>query len=189
MPEMIHRANRGLAEFGVIRITSAGLSVLDPKVGLGQLIEQTEDELMARYRLLSGLRAEVAVLQAGFLRTPAVNGEPEIERVEGVKAVRERIAELSFFVRDYVCAIHPGGPQSLESLEASRPLDMRAIRRRVRMRLIHEARVLDDEINRSYLRELVTLGVGVRLIDQASGRMLIFDGQAAGSRRRSLRRP
>jgi sugar-specific transcriptional regulator TrmB/DNA-binding CsgD family transcriptional regulator len=169
----------GLSEFGVVRITSAGLSVLDPIVGLGRLIERVEDELMARYRLVSGLRAEVGVLQAGFVRAPTVADEPEIERVAGVKAVRERIAELSFFARDYVCAIHPGGPQSLEALEASRPLDMRAIRRRLRMRLIHEAQLIDDEINRSYLRELVTLGVNVRLVEHASGRMLIFDGRAA----------
>jgi sugar-specific transcriptional regulator TrmB/DNA-binding CsgD family transcriptional regulator len=168
-----------LCEFGVIRITSAGVSVLDPMVGLGRLIEQIEDELMASYRLFSGLRAEVSVLQASFVRALAATDEPEIQRVEGPKAVRERITELSFFARDYVCAIHPGGPQSLESLEASRPLDMRAIRRRLRMRMIHEERVLDDEINRSYLRELVTLGVGVRLIDQGPGRLLIFDEQAA----------
>jgi sugar-specific transcriptional regulator TrmB/DNA-binding CsgD family transcriptional regulator len=168
-----------LCEFGVIRISSTGLSVVDPMVALGQMIERTEDELMASYRLVSGLRAEVGALQASFARAPMATEEPEVERVEGVKAVRERIAELSFFARDYVCAIHPGGPQSLESLEASRPLDMRSIRRRLRMRLIHEERVLDDEINRSYLRELVMLGVGVRLVDRASGRMLIFDGKAA----------
>jgi sugar-specific transcriptional regulator TrmB len=168
-----------LSEFGVIRITSAGLSVLDPMVGLGQLIEQVEDRLLARYRLVSGLRAEVSVLQASFARAPKPADESEVERIEGVKAVRERITELSFFARDYICAIHPGGPQSLESLEASRPLDMRSIRRRLQLRLVHEEQVLDDEINRSYLRELVMLGVGVRLIGQAHGRMLIFDGQAA----------
>jgi sugar-specific transcriptional regulator TrmB len=168
-----------LCEFGVIRITSAGLSVLDPMVGLGQLIEQIEDRLMASYRLVSGLRAEIGVLQARFARAPKPSDESEVERIDGVKAVRERIAELSFFARDYICAIHPGGPQSLESLEASRPLDIRSIRRGLRLRLIHEAQVLDDEINRSYLRELVMLDVGVRLIGQAHGRMLIFDGQAA----------
>ena len=36
----------------------------------------------------------------------------------------------------YAYAIQPGGPQSAASLEASRPLDMRSVRRNLEMRLM-----------------------------------------------------
>ncbi len=168
-----------LSDAGVVRIDSSGLTVLDPGLTLGRLIEQIEDDLMSRYRLVSGTRSEVAALQADFLLPMGRRDEPDIERVEGLEAVRERIAELSFFSRTYVYAIQPGGPQSAASLKASRPLDMRAVRRSLEMRLVHEASVLDDELNRSYLRELVMLGVGVRVTGRSVGRMLILDGQVA----------
>jgi hypothetical protein len=176
--EMLN-ALQELSDAGVVELDSSGPTVLDPALGIGRLIERIEDDLLSKYRLVSGTRSEVAALQASLARPAAGRDEPSIERVEGLEAVRERIAELSFFARAYVYAIQPGGPQSAASLEASRPLDMRSARRNLEMRLIHETSVLGDELNRSYLRELVLLGVGVRVTDRSVGRMLILDGQVA----------
>lgn len=176
--EDVINALDALTEFQVVRIDASGVTVNDPGLTLGRLIEAREDELMSRYRRLSATRSDVAAIAAGFTRPPAVQ-EPEIESVQGVEAVRERIAELAFFARSSVDSIQPGGPQSAAALEASRPLDLRAIRRRIRMRVIHETSVLDDELNRVHLRDLVMLGVSARVTDPPIGRMLILDEQVA----------
>ncbi|MEO9236787.1 MAG: hypothetical protein ABI418_01720, partial [Jatrophihabitantaceae bacterium] len=151
-----------LVELGVLKrdpAAATGLVVPKPAAALGQLIERCEDDLLRRYRRASETRSVISELDLIFSATaerePDDNG---VERVEDVHAIRERLEELSFFTRTSVYAIQPGGPQSRESLEASRPLDQRGIRRGVEMRLIHEASVLDDELNRAYLRELVMGG-------------------------------
>jgi DNA-binding CsgD family transcriptional regulator len=105
--------------------------------------------------------------------------EEAVERLEDVDTIRNRLEELSFFTRTSVYSIQPGGPQSRESLEASRPLDQRGIRRGIEMRVIHEASVLDDELNRAYLRELVMGGAKVKVTDQRVDRMIIMDCKVA----------
>jgi DNA-binding CsgD family transcriptional regulator/sugar-specific transcriptional regulator TrmB len=176
--EAVINALDALAEIQVLRIETSGVTVPDPGLTLGRLIEEQEDDLLSRYRRVSGTRSEVAQLQAGFTK-PQPGPEPDIERVEGVGAVRERIAELAFFARVSVDAIQPGGAQSAAALEASRPLDLRAVRRKISMRVIHESPVLDDELNRVHLRELVMLGVSARVSDPPLGRMLILDREVA----------
>jgi DNA-binding NarL/FixJ family response regulator len=168
-----------LAEADLIRIHEAGVTVHDPALKLGRMIEQQEDELLARYRRVSGTRSDVVQLEVRYVQPAAGREEQAVERIEGLDNVRERIAELSFFARSSVDAVQPGGPQSAASLEASRPLDLRAVRRQLRMRVIHEASVLNDELNRVYLRELVMLGVDARVADPPLGRMLILDQQIA----------
>lgn len=173
-------ALEGLDELGVIRFWPAGIAVRQPALGLGTLIERVEDELMSRYRRVSDLRSEVAALQAGFgaIHGPD-DGSSTVERIEGIDAVRERIDELSFFARVSLDSIQPGGPQSREAIEASRPLDRRAARRRTAMRLINNKTVMSDELNRTHLHELVALGVQVRVTDSAVERMLIIDNTVA----------
>jgi len=87
---------------------------------------------------------------------------------------------LGYFEEEKIdFAIQPGGPQSLEALEASRPLDQRAMRRGFELRVIHEASILNDELNRVYLRELVMGGAKVRVTNQQLERMVIMDEQVA----------
>ncbi|MDQ2956797.1 MAG: hypothetical protein M3Y42_07520 [Actinomycetota bacterium] len=172
-----------LVELGVLKrdlTSSSGFLVPKPAAALGQLIEQREDELLRLYRRASESRFVIGELELLYngrgARAPEDHG---VERVEDVHAIRDRLEELSFFTRTSVYSIQPGGPQSRESLEASRPLDQRGIRRGVEMRVIHEASVLDDELNRAYLRELVMGGAKVRVTSQQIDRMIIMDCKVA----------
>ena len=138
-----------------------------PAAAIGQLIERREEDLLRQYRRASESRF---VIERAGPALPRAGPEPDdqgVERLTGLDAIRDRLEELSFFTRTSVYSIQPGGPQSRESLEASRPLDQRGIRRGVEMRLIHEASVLDDELNRAYLRELVMGGAKVRVTEPA----------------------
>ena len=172
-----------LVELGVLKQESdspAGFVAPNPSAAVGQLIERCEDEVMRRYRRISDTRSAIADLERRYLaRAPVDPDDHGVERLEDVHAIRERLEELSFFTRTSVYSIQPGGPQSRESLEASRPLDQRGIRRGVEMRVIHESSVLDDELNRAYLRELVMGGAKVRVTDQRIDRMVIMDSTVA----------
>jgi len=167
-----------LSDRGIITIDAGGLHVPDPEIALGALIERLEDRLMEQYRRVSAARSKVAGLRLEVAsRAPA--GDVEVERLEGLDAVRNRIAELSFFARTSVKAIHPGGPQSAASIEASRPLDRRAARRGMSIQVVHERSVLSDELNCTYLHELVLLGVRVKITDRLPQRLIILDDQVA----------
>jgi DNA-binding CsgD family transcriptional regulator/sugar-specific transcriptional regulator TrmB len=172
-----------LAALGVLRhdrSEGSGFTVMQPAAAIGQLIEQREDELLRQYRRASQCRYLIDELNLLY-RQPRET-EPEdsgVERVEDVHAIRDRLEELSFFTRTSVYSIQPGGPQSRESLEASRPLDQRGIRRGLEMRVIHEVSVLEDELNRAYLRELVMGGTKVRVTSQQVDRMVIMDCKVA----------
>jgi DNA-binding CsgD family transcriptional regulator/sugar-specific transcriptional regulator TrmB len=172
-----------LVALGVLRyerVAGSGFIVAQPAVAIGQLIERREDELLRQYRRASQSRYLIDELNLLY-RQPreAAPEDSGVERVEDVHAIRDRLEELSFFTRTSVYSIQPGGPQSQESLEASRPLDQRGIRRGLEMRVIHEIAVLDDELNRAYLRELVIGGAKVRVTRQQMDRMVLMDCKVA----------
>lgn len=171
-----------LVEHGVLKHdrSGSGFIVPQPAAAIGQLIEQREEELLKLYRRTSDSRFMIQELEALYRKPePVEPADQGVERLTGLEAIRDRIEELSFFTRTSVFSIQPGGPQSRESLEASRPLDQRGIRRGVEMRVIHEASLLEDELNRAYLRELVMGGVKVRVSTQHLERMIIMDEQVA----------
>jgi sugar-specific transcriptional regulator TrmB/DNA-binding CsgD family transcriptional regulator len=181
-PAAVARICERLIEFGVLKPdrTDSGFFVPRPAAPIGQLIERREEELLRQYRRASESRFVIEELEALYREPePLDPSDQGVERLTGLDEIRDRMEELSFFTRTSVYAIQPGGPQSRESLEASRPLDQRGIRRGVEMRLIHEASVLDDELNRAYLRELVMGGTKVRVTHQQLERMVIMDGTVA----------
>lgn len=181
--EEVLAACDGLIAFGVIkpgRDQPAPFIVPQPGAAVGRLIERREEDLLQRYRRASESRAVLGELDAAYAERdrPVISGE-EIERLEDLSSIRDRLEELSFFCRTSVFSIQPGGPQTRESLEASRPLDERGARRGLDMRVIHATSVLDDELNRAYLRDMVILGVQIRVTDQRPDRMVIVDEQVA----------
>jgi sugar-specific transcriptional regulator TrmB/DNA-binding CsgD family transcriptional regulator len=181
-PAAVARACDRLAELGVLKPdqTGSGFIVPRPAAPIAQLIERREEELLRQYRRASESRFVIEELEALYREPKSLEPSDQgVERLTGLDEIRNRMEELSFFTRTSVYSIQPGGPQSHESLEASRPLDQRSIRRGVEMRLIHEASVLDDELNRVYLRELVMGGTKVRVTNQQLERMVIIDGTVA----------
>jgi DNA-binding CsgD family transcriptional regulator len=181
-PDEVRAALAELVELGVLQRDVAeplGVRVPRPAVAVGQLIERLEDDLMRRYRRISDKRAVLAELESGYVHGAERDDAGGIERVESLPAIRERLEELSFFTRSSVYAVQPGGPQSKASLDASRPLDQRGLRRGIDMRVIHDVAVLDDEINRTYLRELVSGGAQIRVTRDPLSRMVIMDREVA----------
>ncbi|MFD3517789.1 LuxR C-terminal-related transcriptional regulator [Streptomyces sp. NPDC058657] len=112
-------------------------------------------------------------------RTEAGDGKQTVIPLHGIDAVREIIDELTFFARSEDLTTDPVGVMSAESIALSRPINMRLLRRGVRMRTIMGAAVLRDEASLAYLRELVEHGAEVRVSRRPVERMIIVDRQAA----------
>lgn len=178
-----------LVDLGVAHadaVAPAGVTLPNPTVAVGQLIERVEDDLLRRHRSAGNTRAELAQLaqlaalrQHDHTRLPSSGSGNAVEEVENVEMVRKRLEELAFFTRSSAYSIQPGGPQSAESLAASRPLDHRGLRRGIDLRIVHDASVLDDQLNSDYLRELTALGAKVRVTAEPIQRLIIMDERVA----------
>ncbi|MBN6037604.1 hypothetical protein [Amycolatopsis sp. 195334CR] len=177
-----------LVEFGVARPDEAapsGVSPLDPAVAVGELIERTEDELHARLRRVGAVRAEVPGLSATYADRrrdadeAAAGPVTGVEQLDEVRAVRERLAELSFFTRDSVYAVQPSATGDAAATAASRPLEQRSMRRGLDVRVIYPASVLAEPSAVTALRAAAGEGTAIRFSDQPLERMIILDEQVA----------
>ncbi|MEU0524348.1 helix-turn-helix transcriptional regulator [Streptomyces niveus] len=168
-----------LRELGLLHPDSSHecVSPADPGVALARLTDARLNALHEELRrvmqardLVDGLRAEQGS------RLPPVQG---IEQLEGLSEIRNRIDDLAFFARDEILSVEPYTRLSAENIERSRPLDLRCLRRGVRIRNVVLAAALDDLPTREYLRELVKRGAQIRVAENITERILVYDGRTA----------
>ncbi|GAB3169546.1 helix-turn-helix transcriptional regulator [Streptomyces incanus] len=112
-------------------------------------------------------------------RTGDVGGGQAITPLHGIEAVRGAIDELTFFARTEDLTTEPAGIITPESIAVSRPINMRLLRRGVRLRMIVGAAILQDEVTLTYMRELVSHGTEVRVSHQPIEKVIIVDRSAA----------
>ncbi|MFI6447315.1 LuxR C-terminal-related transcriptional regulator [Kitasatospora sp. NPDC050543] len=148
--------------------------VSDPAVAVEWLIDQRLGELQAESDEVRAARKAIASLaedhRHGMEEAPA----GDIERIDGVDAIRTRLADLAFFTFRELMALVPDRWQP-ESIELARPSDLRMLRRGIRWRTVVGPAALADPLTLAYLRELVALGGQVRCTEQAIRRMVIWD--------------
>ena len=173
------RSLERLRELGLLHPDSSieCVSPADPGVALARLTDARLNALHEELRrvmqardLVDGLRAEQGS------RLPPVQG---IEQLEGLSEIRNRIDDLAFFARDEILSVEPYTKLSAENIERSRPLDLRCLRRGVRIRNVVLAAALDDVPTRDYLRELVKRGAQIRVAENITERILVYDGRTA----------
>ncbi|WP_370941905.1 hypothetical protein AB5J62_22625 [Amycolatopsis sp. cg5] len=172
-----------LAELGVVTPddqAAIGVTLKYPASALGELIERREDELLNEQRRVGDTRSEVAKLTERYSARPwSVDPATGLERIEDLEQVRQRLAELAFFTRRSVWSVQPGESISRSAIEASRPLDLRGLRRGIAMRTIYNTAVLQDEACRDYMREVTAAGAEIRVTDDPIERMVIMDDVVA----------
>jgi sugar-specific transcriptional regulator TrmB len=179
--DAVRTALARLADMGTIRPdpeATAGFSVCDPSVAVGELIERMEDQTLRRHRQIGSTRAELAGLAALHHGATAA-AAPGLETVEGLENVRERLAELSFFSRSSIWSVEPPWPHSAAAQAAASQLDERSLRRGTDLRIIYNNEVLDSERNRLRLRERMAAGAQIRLRTGPLRRLIIMDERVA----------
>lgn len=168
-----------LRELGLLHPDSSieCVSPADPGVALARLTDARLNALHEELRRVMQARDLVDALRAEQgSRLPPVQG---IEQLEGLSEIRNRIDDLAFFARDEILSVEPYTKLSAENIERSRPLDLRCLRRGVRIRNVVLAAALDDLPTREYLRELVKRGAQIRVAENITERILVYDGRTA----------
>lgn len=156
------------------------LRVVRPDVALEALLRRQEVDLAQRKRLLEDAKAEVAELVASFDsseqgRSPA----DTTDRLTGMDAIHSRLEVLARDLQSECLSVMPGGAQSLASLDASRPLDERALASGIRILTLYQDSARNDPATHAYARWLTDLGGEVRTAPVLPTRMLVFDRRLA----------
>lgn len=151
---------------------------VSPEVGLASLLVHQEAELRRRQDQLAESRLAVARLIDEYTD---VNRQQlaDVEQVDGLDAVRNRVEALSAACRINIMTLAPGGPQSEANLRSSRPLDQAVLRRGVRMRTLYQDSVTNDSPSFAYAVWLAEQGAEVRVVPVLPSRMIIYDRTTA----------
>ncbi|WP_431898816.1 LuxR C-terminal-related transcriptional regulator [Nonomuraea sp. bgisy101] len=178
LPETRVRADLDhLAELHLVTCKSeAGpIKVIDPGIALRSLLLQRETDLINRQRELDAARAAINTL-ASELSHKEVG---ESERLDSLVAVRARLRELAASVRESCWSLLPGGPQSSDALESSRPLDKGALDRGISLRTIYQSSCRNDTATRAYVEWLASRGGENRTLPTLPLPLVIVDEKVA----------
>jgi DNA-binding CsgD family transcriptional regulator/sugar-specific transcriptional regulator TrmB len=170
-----------LADLHLLRVAAdcrGGFRPVSPEVGLTALLSRSEAELQNRVRQIEATRSAVAALSAQY----AERGDyaPEtVQHLNGLDAVRARLAELAQSARRECLSFVPHGAQLPDTLEASKPLDQLALERGVRVLTIYQESFRNDPDTLRYVRWIVTLGGETRTVPSLPMLMVIVDRELA----------
>ncbi|MFF8958061.1 helix-turn-helix transcriptional regulator [Streptomyces sp. NPDC014894] len=155
----------------------------DPGVAVPRLAEEQLDTAHRTMRQLVNTRPILRSLQrdrpgpesASFLP----GGDAALFRLEDLRQVRAHIDQLAFNARSEVLAAEPYDALSPENIAHARHLDLRCLRRGVRVRSLVRAKALQDLRTLDYLRELHFAGASIRVADELSELILVYDRRTA----------
>lgn len=183
-PGKTHAALSRLTDLALVRWgaePNTRVRLSDPDTALRALVTQHEAEISARRHRLD--RDRVAINQLLALRDSAdadsANTEINIERLDGVDAVREKLDELSRTCENEIWSFNPGGPQSMENLERSRPANAATLNRGLRMRALYLNSVHNDATSVEHITWLTDLGAEIRTVLTLPIRMVVVDRSIA----------
>ncbi|MGW2845194.1 helix-turn-helix transcriptional regulator [Streptomyces sp. NPDC001274] len=168
-----------LRELRLLHPEESGQEVFptDPETAVARLIDQRVHALHQEFQRVTRARHVIDGLRAEQLtRNPPPLG---IEQLEGLAQIRNRIDDLAFFAREEILSVEPYTKLSAENIARSRPLDLRCLRRGVKIRNVVVRDALRDRATAAYLRELVEHGAMIRVTEQSAERLLVYDRKAA----------
>lgn len=161
------------------RDTPGLLRAVSPEFGFDLMLRRQEADLVRRQEELARSKEAMARTIAEFATLRPDTAVDGAERLVGLDAIQHRLEELARDLTEECLAIEPGGAQSQASLDASRPLDERALSRGVRLATIFQDSARNDQPTLAYARWISELGGNVRTSPIVPPRMLIFDRRTA----------
>jgi DNA-binding CsgD family transcriptional regulator/sugar-specific transcriptional regulator TrmB len=171
-----------LAKFSLLRPSSADPALVwpvAPEVGLEALLAHQQAELLQRQHRLEESRAALAVVIAEQASRRPPGSRSDVEEFLGIDAIRDQLEQLTYKTQYEVLAFAPGGAQSAQALEASKPLDEQLLGRAVNLRTVYLDSVRNDPATVSYAHWLTGLGGRVRTVPVLPLRLIIVDRSAA----------
>ncbi|MFE1900490.1 LuxR C-terminal-related transcriptional regulator [Streptomyces yangpuensis] len=162
------------------------LRAVRPELGLELLLRRQEEELARQQEELARQQEELARSKAAAAQVVSEFAElrpnTEVdgaERLVGMDAIQSRLEQLAHGLERECLAILPGGALSEASLDASRPLDRRALARGIEMRSVYQDSARNDPTTLAYARWLTEQSGQVRTSPLLPPRLLVFDRTVA----------
>jgi DNA-binding CsgD family transcriptional regulator len=170
-----------LARLSLLRPSTERTGVMrpiPPEVGLEALLAREQAELARRQHLLDDSRAALArILVDRALELRAA--QRAAEEFVGTDAVRDQLERLTRQTRCELSTFVPGGAQSSDALQASKPLDEELLGRGVRIRTVYLDSVRNDPATKDYAYWLANQGGYVRTVPVLPMRLIIVDRSTA----------
>ncbi|MFF2777520.1 LuxR C-terminal-related transcriptional regulator [Streptomyces sp. NPDC058052] len=171
-----------LADLGLLkpsRDSPGALRAVRPELGLEVLLRRQEQELARQQQELEQSRAAAAQVVSEFAELRPNTEVDGAERLVGMDAIQDRLEQLAHGLTRECLAILPGGALSEGSMEASRPLDRRALARGIEMCSVYQDSARNDPATLAYARWLTEQGGQVRTSPLLPPRLLVFDRTVA----------
>jgi DNA-binding CsgD family transcriptional regulator/predicted transcriptional regulator len=170
-----------LAELSLVRPSfeeDGTLRPISPEVGFEAFLAKQQEELNSKQQRLDQSRVAVAKLIAESAHHRRHN-DSDVERLEGIDAIRDRLAEFTRGVEHDVSALAPDGPQTDANIRAARPLDEELLGRGVLLRTLYLDSIRNHPVTMAYAQWLVDRGGLVRTAPSLPVRMILVDRIAA----------
>ncbi|MEU1808559.1 helix-turn-helix transcriptional regulator [Micromonospora sp. WMMD1076] len=176
--DQIREALDILADLALIRLDPAGgdARVVRPQAGLMALLAKVEADVAVRQRQVEATRAAIAAIATAHDQHNLVR---EGRVLDGIDAVRERLAELAHSARAECLSFTTGRGQSADTLEAEGPLNQFALQRDVRIRNVYQDSFRNDPTTLAHARRMASLGAESRTAPTLPMRLVIVDRETA----------
>jgi DNA-binding CsgD family transcriptional regulator len=140
---------------------------------LSALLRHAEAEIQRRQRDIAATRQAIESIISEY-QVSALECIAAV-RLEGVDAVRGRLAELAGKAQHECCSFSPGGGHLPDAMEASKPLNLAALERGVSMRCVYQESYRNDPCTVAYAQLLTDNGGQVRTVPAVPMQMVIVD--------------
>ncbi|MFD7242371.1 LuxR C-terminal-related transcriptional regulator [Streptomyces massasporeus] len=180
-PDDVHAALMRLSDLALLAPSGdspGSLRAVNPSLGLKVLLQREQDELAWRQQRIEQNRAALAALAAEYTASGG-SGSDGTEQLDNVDEIRIRLEALAESCQQESLVFHPVGGLTKEAIEASRPLNERALARGVRFRSIYLDSAVNDRVTRSHAQWMAEHNSEIRTSPTLPMRLLIIDTTAA----------
>ncbi|MFI7215300.1 LuxR C-terminal-related transcriptional regulator [Micromonospora maritima] len=177
-PDQVREALDLLADLALVRFDPDGgeARLVRPQAGLMALLAKVEAEVAVRQRQVEATRAAIAAIATAHDDRHQVR---EGRVLDGIDAVRDRLAELSQTARFECLSFTTGRGQSPDTLQAEGPLNQFALQREVRIRNVYQDSFRNDPVTLAHARRMASLGAESRTAPTLPMRLVIVDRDTA----------
>jgi DNA-binding CsgD family transcriptional regulator len=158
---------------------SSGFRPVPPERAMDLLLARQEARLAEEQSRIEASRAAAHRLIAEYSALHPRTASPDSERLVGIEAIRDRLAQLGDATTSEVMTFAPGGAHPAADLEASRGPNAALLERGVRMRTIYLDSVRNHQPTLDHVGWLRARGGEVRITATLPTRMIIMDRKQA----------
>ncbi|GIF94963.1 transcriptional regulator [Catellatospora citrea] len=152
------------------------LRAVSPKLGLTALLAHVEAELSERQQYFATVRASIVAVADAY-----DNGHErdEVVRLDGLDAVRDRLAELARTARHECATFTAGNALPPTAIESGKSLNQLALERGVAIRNIYQESSRNDPATLAYATWMASIGGRSRTVATVPMRLTLIDREIA----------